>query len=104
MSLGHRKHGKKVRKVRPGVGADAPKQIRSQPIFCPPTPHSLFPGGSWDSLFLTTLDSKKRKGKPLVIFKKETHKSLHRFQKGPRILHLGDWGRIALSSRPALAA
>lgn len=104
MSLGHRKHGKKVRKVRPGAGADAPKQIGSQPTFCPPTPHSLYQGGSWNSLFLTTLDSKKRKGKPPVIFKKEVHKSLHRFQKGLRILPLGGWGRIAVSSRPALAA
>lgn len=68
-----------VRKVRPGVGADTPKQIGSQLTFHPPTPHSLYSDESWDSLFLTTLDSKKRKGTPPVIFKKEIHKSLHRF-------------------------
>lgn len=79
MSLGHRRHGKKVRKVRPGMGAHAPKQIGSQPTFHPPTPHSLYLGRSWDSRFLTTLGSKKRKGTPPVIFKKEIHKSLHRF-------------------------
>lgn len=104
MSVEHQEHGKKVRKVRPAGRSRCPKADWKLAHLQPFTPLSQYLGRSQGSLFLSTLRSKKRKGKLPVIFKKEIYKSLHRSLKRSWNPTFGRWRQNYLGFKTTLAA